>query len=106
MTVSDALQTGNTLEVARAYIAQGLSVIPVKADGSKAPKLAGWREFATRRATDEELVGWFSNRIQPAGIGLVCGAASGNLVVLDFEHKGGACVFSEWRTGLESSFAV
>jgi hypothetical protein len=106
VTVSDALPTGNTLEIARAYTAQGLSVIPVKADGSKAPKLSGWREYAVRLATDAELTTWFENRIQPAGIGLVCGAASGNLVVLDFEHKGGACVFSEWRTGLDPALAA
>lgn len=105
MGVAEAIGTGSLLEIARSYVGQGLSVIPVKADGSKAPKLAGWREYATRRATDAELVEWFGSRL-PVGLGLVCGAASGNLVVLDFEHKGGACVFGEWRGGLDSNLAV
>jgi hypothetical protein len=106
VTVSEAIQIGAGLEIARAYVSQGLSIIPVRADGSKAPLLSGWREYATRLPADEELQKWFGNRIQPPGLGLVCGAASGNLVVLDFEHKGGACVFSEWRTGLEPALAA
>lgn len=104
MTVRDAIPSGGLLAVARAYVAQGLSVIPVKADGSKAPKLAGWREYATRLPADAELVEWFGR--PPVGVGLVCGAASGNLVVLDFEHKGGACVYGEWRAGLDPALAA
>lgn len=92
-------------EFARRYVAAGLSVIPVRADGSKAPKLAGWREFTDRLPTTAELAAWFGGT-DPVGIGVVPGPASGNLVVLDFEHKYNACAFAEWTLGLSPPLAA
>ncbi|OWK34361.1 bifunctional DNA primase/polymerase [Fimbriiglobus ruber] len=94
-----ATASPNMLAVARRYVAAGLSVIPVKADGSKAPLYSGWREYTDRLPTDDELVEWFKDR-NNVGIGVVPGPASGNLVVLDFENKGGASAFAEWLNGL------
>ena len=74
------------LEWARRYVGSGLSVIPVRADGSKAPALPEWRQFTDRRATDAELVEWFGGE-KDYGIGVVPGPASGNLAVLDFEKS-------------------
>ncbi len=93
------------LETARQYVAIGLSVIPVKADGSKSPKLSGWREYSDRLPTDDELVEWFGGT-EPVGIGVVPGTASGNLVVLDFECKAGQPAFAEWLTGLDPTLAA
>ena len=31
------------LAIARQYVAQGISVIPVKSDGTKSPAIGGWR---------------------------------------------------------------
>src|SRR5687768_8266294 len=92
------------LEAARRYVAAGLSVIPVKADGSKAPKHTGWRQYATRQPTDAELVAWFGGADE-VGIGVVPGPASGNLVVLDFECKNGAPAYAEWVAGLDPALA-
>jgi hypothetical protein len=92
------------LDYARKYVAAGLSVIPVRADGSKAPKVAGWREFSNRLPTDAELVAWFGGP-DPVGIGVVPGPASGNLVVLDFECKGGMPAYAEWRASLSPELA-
>jgi hypothetical protein len=72
--------------MARAYVGVGLSVFPVKTDGSKTPAIVGWREYATRSPTRAELARWF-DRPDPHGIGITGGPASGNLVVLDFEGK-------------------
>jgi hypothetical protein len=72
---------------ARWYDSVGLSVLPVRSDGSKAQAIAGWRRYATRQPTAAERAAWFG----PAsgdGIGIVGGPASGNLVILDFEGKG------------------
>lgn len=60
----------------------GVSVIPIRLDGSKAPSIPSWSQYQTRIATDEELSSWFS---KPAGIGIVCGLVSGGLEVLDFD---------------------
>lgn len=74
-------------EAARSLVAVGLSAFPVKVDGSKAPVFNGWRVYATRQPTPAELRRWF-DRPDPFGIGVPGGAASGNLIVLDFEGKG------------------
>jgi hypothetical protein len=92
------------LDTARRYVAAGLSVIPIRTDGSKAPKLAGWRTYSDRQPTDEELVAWFGGP-EPVGIGVVAGPASGNLVVLDFECKHDRSAFAEWLTGLDPALA-
>jgi hypothetical protein len=93
------------LAVARRYVAAGLSVIPVKADGSKSPRFGGWREYANRLPTDAELVAWFGGA-DAVGIGVVAGPASGNLVVLDFECKGGAPAYAEWAAGLAADLGA
>lgn len=71
------------LDLARAYVSAGVSVIPLKTDGTKAPALASWNEYRKRFAADDELRRWFR---RPAGIGLVCGVQSNGLEVLDFDE--------------------
>ncbi len=83
-----------TLEIARAYVLTGgLSVIPIKPDGTKAPDGVGlprdddgkatWKPYPTRQPTVDELDVWFRDGTR--GIAIVCGAISGNLEVLDFD---------------------
>jgi len=43
-------------ETAKRYVDAGLSVIPVRADGSKAPAIGSWKQFQERRPTAEELL--------------------------------------------------
>lgn len=71
-------------ETARAYRDAGLSVIPLLTDGSKAPGCREVTPYRTRLATDAELRQWFGGP-RPAGIAGLCGAASGNRVVMDFD---------------------
>jgi hypothetical protein len=73
------------LDVARGYVAAGLSVIRVRANGTKAPLDEGWRAYSERRPTEAELRAWFHPDIV-CGIGVPGGPASGNLAVLDFER--------------------
>jgi hypothetical protein len=101
VTLAEAIEQNNLLEVARGYVRAGLSVIPVKADGSKAPLLSGWRAYSDRLPTDAELVEWFGGGAT-AGLGVVPGPASGNLVVLDFECRGGMPAYSEWLEKLSA----
>jgi hypothetical protein len=83
------------LNTARWYVAHGVSVIPVKADGSKSPTFTGWRKYSTELPDDATLEKWFAPGDTLVGIGAVPGPASGNLVVLDFEHHGESAYF-EW----------
>lgn len=88
----------SVLADARRYKAAGLSVIPVKADGSKTPAHAGWRAYSATVADDAQVDQWFADNIY--GIGVVPGPASGNLVVLDFECKHGRPAYAEWTEKL------
>lgn len=85
---------GSVLDWARRYVAAGLSVIPVRRGGTKAPAFAGWREFSGRRPTADELAKWFST--DKYGIGIPGGPASGNLAVIDFETKDGLDGYAAW----------
>ena len=79
------------LTAARALTAAGLSVLPIRLP-EKHPILlptgaAGrptWQPFQEQIADDAQLVAWFSRRAR--AIALVCGAVSGNLEVIDFDH--------------------
>lgn len=92
-TLTEAVSTGSTLAAARCYVATGLSVFPVRTDGSKAPKLAKGEveQYRERFPTDGELQKWFGSG--GVGIAVVCGKVSGNLAVLDFESD---AVWVQW----------
>jgi hypothetical protein len=83
VTLAEAIEQNNLLEVARGYVRAGLSVIPVRADGSKAAAVK-WGELQERFPTPDELAHWFAPQ-KAVGVAVVCGKVSGNLAVLDFE---------------------
>lgn len=68
-----------TLTAAQGLAVHGLSVIPVEY-GGKRPAIA-WKDYQTRRPTDEEVRHWFGNG-NDLNIGVVTGVVSG-LVVID-----------------------
>ena len=70
-------------------IQSGLSVIPIRRDGSKAAAVP-WKEFQERIATRDELKEWFS---QERGLAIVTGEVSGNLEVIDLDDPG---LFDPW----------
>lgn len=91
----------NMLNLAcRVYMKAGLSLIPIKR-GTKRPMIK-WDEFQRRPATPAEVDGWLSQGI--GAIGVVCGAVSGGVEVLDFDTVEsqdiglirGEDVFNEW----------
>lgn len=71
------------LEAARQLHDAGLSVIPVRADGTKQPAVT-WSERQHRLAEQRELETWFGPY---EGLGIVCGAVSGNLEMLEVEGR-------------------
>jgi len=82
MDNKDKFDDQNPIErAAHGLLESGLSVIPIKSDGSKSPAVS-WKPYQSEIATPEELKGWFQNG---NGIGIVCGTISGNLEVLDFD---------------------
>ena len=75
------------LTAARSYLAAGWSLIPIKADGTKAPDLPQWKAFQSAPPTESHLCQWFHSGA-PRGIGLVHGAVSGHSEALDFDLPG------------------
>lgn len=69
---------------AKAYLARGWSVMPINRY-SKKPVL-DWKEYQSRRATDEEAYRWFQD--SDHNVGLVTGDLSG-LCVLDYDPRHG-----------------
>lgn len=69
--------------------AAGLSVIPPKEDGSKAPG-GQWGKYQVERASIETINLWYGTEGIPkrTGCGLVCGAISGNLECFEFDACG------------------
>lgn len=73
-------------DVARELHDAGLCVLPVKADGSKAPDLRSWTPYKVTRSTPEEHDRWFGDG-RRTGIGIVTGAVSGNIELIEFEGR-------------------
>src|SRR5690606_28391346 len=61
--------------------AAGYSVVPARPDGSKAP-IGTWRQYMDTRPSRADLTAWLADGDYD-GIGIVCGAISGNLEMLE-----------------------
>jgi hypothetical protein len=62
----------------------GLCVLPIKADGSKAPDVRSWTPYKLNRSAPDDHDQWFGGD-RPRGIAVVYGAVSGNVEMLEFE---------------------
>jgi len=81
----------------------GLSVIPIRPDGTKAPDLLTWKPFQDEIADPSTLENWFESGTN--GLAVIGGAVSGNLEILDFDDpetakEFGKLVEQEGRTEL------
>ncbi len=86
----------SVLHTAQAALASGISVLPIRANGSKQPDLDSWREYQQLRASETEVEQWFvTNEL---GIAFVTGRVSGNLEVLDFDNY---ATFESWRSHMQ-----
>jgi putative DNA primase/helicase len=75
----------DVLTAALAWHDQGFCVLPTKADGSKAPAVASWTGYQQEGPNRQQVEKWFTGG--HAGLGLVCGAISGNLEMLELEGR-------------------
>ncbi len=73
---------GVTHASALAYSDAGFSVIPLLLNGSKHAAVS-WKEYQQHKPARQQLDSWFAR--DAAGIGIICGAVSGGLEVLDFD---------------------
>jgi putative DNA primase/helicase len=84
----------DTLTRALAYRAAGLSVLPIRGDGSKAPACGPWKPYQHELATESQVRTWFAGD-KPPGIGVIGGEVSGGLECLDFDAEADT-IFPAW----------
>jgi putative DNA primase/helicase len=73
------------LTTALALADAGCSVVPARADGTKAP-FASWKQYQDERASPDQIRTWLNvHRVD--GIGVITGAVSGNLEMLELEGR-------------------
>jgi len=96
--IVSAAQSETTAVAALAYAALELSIIPL--DG-KRPALKSWTQYQQERADEQTIRAWiFGN------VGIVCGAVSGNLVVLDLDGAAGYAAFVATFPALAATYTV
>lgn len=87
----DLVPASSVYAAAVSYVEAGLSVIPIRPDGSKAAALPTWKAYQERLPTPAELRKWFKGT--KAGIATLGGGVSGYLLLLDFDQLK---AFVEW----------
>jgi KaiC/GvpD/RAD55 family RecA-like ATPase len=76
--------SGEILRTALEFAANGIAAVPVATDGSKRPGISSWKEYQSRLPNPQELMTWFATA---EGVGVICGAVSGNLEMLELEGR-------------------
>lgn len=87
-SILDAATSPTVGEAAYAYLEAGCSIIPVQ---GKRP-VGNWRPYQTIRPTTTKVRHWLKTG-QMYGIGMVCGAVSGGLVVIDVDSMAACAEF-------------
>ena len=80
------MNPNSPLEAALAYLAEGLSVIPLVPQQKK-PIIPSWEPYMERLPTEDEVKTWWTQH-PTANIGIVTGAVS-NLVIVDVDPRNG-----------------
>ena len=84
--------TPNTRRTALEYLELGLSILPLMTDGSKRPDASQlpksngkstWKSLQLKPASEAQARTWFNK--PKVAVGIICGAISRNLAVIDFE---------------------
>lgn len=87
-------------ETARAWYEHGATPLPVWPDGQKRPRVEAWKHWQKTRPSPDQLARIFG--VDHDGIGVVTGAISGNLEMLEIE---GRAVAEGTLTRLAQAFA-
>jgi len=82
------------LAQAQELIAAGVSVLPIKTDGTKGPAIPSWKHLQDEIVDEKTLDGWFGNGDR-CGLGIIGGEASRDLEILDFDDPGAAENYGE-----------
>ena len=98
-----AAEQRDVLTAALAYEHMGLSVLACNRD--KSPAVHSWRHLTTRRARVETVEAWERAGLL-ASVGIICGAVSGGLVVVDCDGEDAVQTFRRAFPRLADTFSV
>ena len=79
-------------QAATRYLDAGLCVLPARRD-QKRPVVGSWKRYQNTPPTETELSAWMANG--PDAVCILCGRASGNLEIIDFD-AGGELFLAWW----------
>src|SRR5437762_2558050 len=97
-----AAQLETILNAALAYQQIGFSVLPLK---GKRPACTDWKQYQQTAASEKEIRTWHQEGLLQ-NIGVVCGAVSNNLVVLDLDGAPGYPAFAATFPALAETYTV
>ncbi|MBI5928544.1 MAG: bifunctional DNA primase/polymerase [Chloroflexi bacterium] len=100
--IVQAAQSSSLLDAALMYARLGMSVIPLK---GKRPSLSSWTQLQQVRADAVVIHRWQRNGLLH-NVGIVCGAASQNLVVLDTDGAASYPAFAAMFPKLAETYTV
>jgi len=83
------------------FTAAGISIIPLRCDGSKSPAVSSWKPFQQDIVNETTLQSWYQSQTAEIGTAIICGAVSGGLEVLDFDHDAQK-IFPAWASKVDS----
>lgn len=101
MVASLRRQQTPACQIALAALDAGLSVLPVRPDGTKHPAVVEWKKYQSCQPTRAEVEVWFGHPHR--GLALVTGSISGGLIALDFDD---AETFAQWLKRVRSDEAL
>ena len=98
-----AAESSDVLTAALAYERMGFSVLACQRD--KSPTVRAWRHLTTRRARVETIEAW-ERAGMLASVGIICGAVSGGLVVVDCDGDEAVQTFRRAFPRLADTYSV
>lgn len=85
----------DTAWLMRLFVDAGISIVPVRCDGSKAPHLQKWADLQQRLPSVGEIESWSG-----LGFGAIGGRISGGLEIMDFDEDA-EIIFPQWYRAVE-----
>ena len=94
-----ASDNNSVLEHALRYLRGGMSILPVKLDGTKSPAASEWTSYMTALMSEDTARRIWGGK-NPPGIATIGGKVSGNLEHLDFDHEADV-IYPKWCEEVE-----
>ena len=83
-SVSSEASDNKVLVRALEFLVEGIVPLPVNRFRQKAPAVSSWTQYQKERPSKEQVLEWF---LKADGLGVLCGAVSGNLLMIELEGR-------------------